>query len=165
MTPPIWYNLPMIVKNAELSDKNAILDLLDEFKEDCIEQITGKSEKSQSAKTGGSKVFETLLERPDYCVLLLEDENAEKVGIITGYLCPMLRNGEVRAEVEEFFIKKEYRGNDNAKLLMDAFFSWCKSHNVQKVNLESDNNLQRAHSFYKKYGFVTDAQRFVIKIS
>lgn len=51
----------------------------------------------------------------------------------------MLRSGGVRAEVEEFFIKKEYRGSGNAKKLMDSFFEWCKSKNVAKVNLESDN--------------------------
>jgi len=154
----------MIVKKAELSDKNVALTLLDEFREDCIEQLTGKNGQSHCARTDGSNVFESLLARPDYCLLLLVDENAETVGIITGYLCPMLRNGRVRAEVEEFFIKKNYRGNGNAKLLMDAYFAWCKSQNVVKVNLESDNNLHRAHTFYTKYGFKTDAQRFVIKI-
>lgn len=92
------------------------------------------------------------------------DANQSVVGIITGYLCPMLRSGEMRAEVEEFFIKKEFRGKNNAKNLMDAFFSWCESKQVTKVNLESDNDLLRAHSFYKKYGFETKAQRFVKKL-
>ena len=48
---------------------------------------------------------------------------------------------------------------------MDAFFDWCKSKGVVKVNLESDNDLHRAHSFYKKYGFESKAQRFVKKLS
>ena len=90
--------------------------------------------------------------------------DSKVVGILTGYLCPMLRNGKVRAEVEEFFVQKEYRGNGNAQKLMDAFFEWCKANNVQKVNLESENELKRAHSFYKNYGFETQAQRFVKKL-
>lgn len=154
----------MVVRKAELTDKNIVLELLDKFREDCIEQISGKHSESRSAVTGGAKIFETLLSRPDYCIFLLVDPSSEIVGIITGYLCPMLRNGEVRAEVEEFFIKKENRGSGNAKMLMDAFFLWCKSHQVQKVNLESENGLDRAHSFYKKYGFETKAQRFVKKL-
>ena len=154
----------MIVRKAELADKNTVLELLDEFRADCIEQISGKLAESHSAVTGGAKIFETLLSRPDYCVFLLINPDLKTVGIITGYLCPMLRNGEMRAEVEEFFIKKENRGNGNAKMLMDAFFLWCESHRVKKVNLESENGLDRAHSFYKNYGFETKAQRFVKKI-
>jgi GNAT superfamily N-acetyltransferase len=105
-----------------------------------------------------------LLLRTDYCILLLESEDSKIVGIITGYLCPMLRNGRVRAEIEEFFVQKENRGKGDAQRLMDGFFDWAKSHSAQKVNLESDNELQRAHSFYLKCGFETKAQRFVKKI-
>lgn len=155
----------MIVRKAELVDKVAVLELLDEFRGDCMEQITGKPSLSNTARTGGALVFETLLSRSDYNILLLIDPSSGIVGIITGYLCPMLRGGKMRAEVEEFYVKKNSRGNGNAKMLMDAFFSWCKSHNVQKVNLESENGLDRAHSFYKKYGFETKAQRFIKKLT
>lgn len=151
----------MNVRRPELKDKNVILALLDEFRTDCIEQITGKPAESHTARTDGSKIFETLLSRSDYCIFLLEDSNLEAVGIITGYLCPMLRSGQMRAEVEEFFIRKTNRGNGNAELLMNTFFDWCKSHNVQKINLESDNQLERAHGFYKKFRFENKAQRFV----
>lgn len=152
------------VRNAKLADKDTVLELLDEFRVDCTEQITGKTVESNSARIGGNKVYKSLLSRPDYCILLLVSPSSEVVGIITGYMCPMLRSGEMRAEVEEFFIKKENRGNNNAKKLMDAFFDWCKLHNVQKVNLESDNYLHRAHSFYIKYGFEIKAKRFVKKL-
>jgi GNAT superfamily N-acetyltransferase len=154
----------MIIRNASLSDKSVVLELLDDFRADCIEQITGKPGVSNSARTGGANIFKTLLTRSDYCVLLLIDSNSNAIGIITGYLCPMLRNGEVRAEVEEFFNKKEYRGQNHAKELMNAFFSWCESMKVKKVNLESDNDLHQAHNFYQKYGFEIKAQRFVKKI-
>lgn len=155
----------MIVRKAKSVDKDVILELLDEFRTDCIEQITGKPAKSNTARNGGTKVFETLLSRSDYNILLLIDSTSEVVGIITGYLCPMLRSGKLRAEVEEFFVKKKSRGNGNAKMLMDAFVSWCKSQDVQKINIESENGLYRAHSFYKKYGFETKAQRFIKKIT
>lgn len=155
----------MIIRKAELSDKNSVLELLDEFRADCIEQITGQPAESDTARIGGVAMFETLLGRADYCLLLLVDSATSKVvGIITGYLCPMLRSGEVRAEVEEFFVKKEFRGQESAKELMDAFFAWCQVKQVTKVNLESDNQLHRAHGFYKKYGFETKAQRFIKKL-
>lgn len=155
----------MIIRKAELADQDIVLELLDQFRTDCIEQITGVPTESHSARDGGREIFETLLDRSDYCILLLVSPNSEAVGIITGYLCPMLRNGKVRSEVEEFFVKKEYRGHGNATILMDAFFAWSEENDAQKVNLESENELDRAHSFYKKYGFETKAQRFIKKIN
>jgi GNAT superfamily N-acetyltransferase len=154
----------MLIRPANLTDKDTILSLLDEFRADCMEQATGQPAESHSARTKGATIFETLLARSDYALFLLTDENSQVVGIITGYLCPMLRSGQMRAEVEEFFIKKENRGGENAKLLMDAFFEWCQTNHVQKVNLESDNALHRAHGFYTKYGFETKAVRFVKKL-
>lgn len=151
----------MIIRKATIDDKDIVLGLLDEFRADCLEQITGKPSESHTAKENGSSMYESCIARKDYCILLLEDTSKNIVGVITGYLCPMLRSGLLRAEVEEFFVKKEYRGDGNAIKLMDAFFTWCKKHSVQKVNLESDNKLHRAHGFYQKYGFETNAKRFV----
>jgi GNAT superfamily N-acetyltransferase len=154
----------MFVRRAKPTDKDAVLVMLDEFRADCIEQITGKPSGSHTAREGGTHIYESLLSRSDYCIFLLEDSISEIVGVLTGYLCPMLRSGEVRAEIEEFFVQKEFRGDGNAQKLMDAFFDWAKVHQALKVNLESDNELLRAHGFYKKYGFETKARRFVKNI-
>jgi len=154
----------MIIRTATKTDKIAILNLLDEFRSDCIEQITDKKGFSNTAINGGTKLFDKALENENYYISVLVNDENDIIGIITGYTCPMLRSGEYRAEVEEFFIKNKYRGSGNANKLMDSFFTWCKSKNVSKVNLESDNQLKRAHSFYMKYGFETKAQRFIKKI-
>jgi len=155
----------MIVRAATFEDKDIVLSLLDEFRADCIEQVTGNPGESNTARTGGKAMYDSLLSRSDYGIFLLIDEtNSDVAGIITGYLCPMLRSGGMRAEVEEFFIRKQNRGNGNAEKLMDAFQDWCKKNNVKKINLESENELLRAHSFYMKYGFETKAQRFIKKL-
>lgn len=155
----------MKIRSVNKSDEADVLNLLDEFRADCMEQISGNIGFSDTAIIGGKKIFDELLENENYHIsLLIEDDNII-VGIITGYLCPMLRSGELRAEVEEFFVKKVHRGKGGAQLLMDSFFNWCKSRNVSKVNLESDNQLLRAHAFYKNYGFESKAQRFVKKMN
>jgi len=84
----------MTIRTALLSDKDTVLKLLDDFRVDCIEQITGKTGESNSARTKGKEIYESLLLRNDYKTFLLISNDSEVVGIITGYLCPMLRNGE-----------------------------------------------------------------------
>lgn len=154
----------MKVRAPNKSDESNILHLLDEFRADCTEQLTGKKSVIDTAINRGPKIFDSLLSDEHYHISLLVDDNDSIVGIITGYLCPMLRVGGFRAEVEEFYVKKEFRGQGRAKQLMDAFFDWCTAKNVVKVNLESDNHLLRAHKFYSNYGFETKAQRFVKKL-
>ncbi len=154
----------MNIQRANLDDKTEVLQLLDEFRADCIFQTTGEKGHSDSAVKQGEKIYEELLNRQDYGIFVAVDEELTLVGIITGYLCPMLRSGSYRAEVEEFFVKEKYRGQGLAKKLMDAFFDWCKEHGVVKVNLESDNELSRAHGFYTKYGFESKAKRFIKRL-
>lgn len=154
----------MKIRPATASDTTEVLHLLDEFRADCIFQITGEEGHPDSAIKYGVNIYEELLDRLDYGIFLAIDEENTIVGIITGYLCPMLRSGGYRAEIEEFFVKAENRGQGIANELMDAFFDWCKKQGVTKINLESDSELSRAHSFYKKYGFESKAQRFVKKL-
>ncbi len=154
----------MQIRQATSTDKTEVLHLLDEFRADCIFQITGEEGRSDSAIKHGINIYEELLDRPDYGIFVAVDEENTIIGIITGYLCPMLRSGGYRAEIEEFFVKAGNRGQGVANELMDAFFDWCKKQGVTKVNLESDNELSRAHGFYKKYGFESKAQRFVKKL-
>lgn len=154
----------MKIRQATVTDKTEVLHLLDEFRADCIFQITGEEGHSDSAIKHGVAIFEEVLNRQDYCIFVAVNEENTIVGIITGYLCPMLRSGGNRAEIEEFFVKTGYRGQGIANDLMDAFFKWCKKQGVTKVNLESDNELSRAHGFYKKYGFESKAKRFVKKL-
>lgn len=129
----------MTVRSATLQDKTTVLELLDEFRVDCIEQVTGKPGESHTARTGGSRIYDSLLARKDYCIFLLINTDSKPVGVITGYLCPMLRSGEMRAEVEEFFVKQEYRGSNNGQRTINVSFfqiflkTWDKVRSSRRV--------------------------------
>lgn len=105
----------MTLRKAKLEDKGKVLETLDNFRSDCILQITRQPSESNTARTGGYEMYDLLLERADYIIFLLENESSEIVGIITGYLCPMLRSGQLRGEVEEFFVKK---ANSEGKVML-----------------------------------------------
>ncbi len=152
-----------MVRKAELKDKEQILNILDEFREVCILQIFKRREVSTTAKMDGGLVFDKLILNNDYVVFVVE-EDGEIVGIITAYLVPMLRLGKYRVEVEEFFVQPKWQGKGVAKELMDAVVNWAKENIATKINLESDFGLDRGHHFYEKYGFKTEAKRFVLKL-
>ena len=56
----------MKIQKASEADKTEVLNLLDEFRADCIFQITGEEGHSDSAIKQGVNIYEELLDRPDY---------------------------------------------------------------------------------------------------
>lgn len=153
----------MIIRQVTFDDKNNVLKILDQFREECIFQITNTRQKSTSAVDGGVNIYDDLINNNNVAIFIVEEDNKIK-GIISGYLVPMLRNGKNRLEIEDFFVVPEMQGKGVATKLMEAMFAWAKEKGAVKVNLESDLGLKRAHCFYEKYGFTTDARRFVKKI-
>lgn len=153
----------IMVRKAELKDKEQILNILDEFREVCILQIFKRKEVSTTAKEVGNLILDKLILSSEY-IMFVAEEDGEIVGIITAYLVPMLRMGKDRVEVEEFYVKPRLQGKGVAKELMDAVVAWAKENKATKINLESDFGLDRGHHFYEKYGFKTEAKRFVLKL-
>ena len=51
------------------------------------------------------------------------------------------------------YIKKEYRGNNYSKYLLDESFKELKKIGIKKVFLEVDTENHIAYNLYKSYGF------------
>lgn len=51
------------------------------------------------------------------------------------------------------YIKKEYRGNNYSKYLLDESFKELKKIGIKKVFLEVDTENHVAYNLYKSYGF------------
>ncbi len=57
-------------------------------------------------------------------------------------------------ELENIFVKKEYRSNGVGKKLMEAFLNWAKELGVDKVAVNVFALNDGAISFYKREGFL-----------
>lgn len=57
-------------------------------------------------------------------------------------------------EMENIFVKKEYRSNGVGKKLMEAFLNWAKELGVDKVAVNVFALNDGAISFYKREGFL-----------
>lgn len=90
---------------------------------------------------------------PNNSVVYLATGGDEAAGILTAHKIPRIRYGDFCLEVEELFVYPKYQGQGVATLLMDAAHNWAKENDVRLIKLLSGNELERAHSFYRKYGF------------
>ncbi len=57
-------------------------------------------------------------------------------------------------EMENIFVKKEYRSNGVGKKLMEAFLNWAKELGVDKVAVNVFALNDGAIAFYKREGFI-----------
>jgi len=144
----------MKIIKATIKDLEQVLILLDEFREACMDIIEPRvKHTSNTAKETGTKVYKEVMSSEEGIIFLVEDKN-KYVGILTAYLIPQIRRGTHCIEIEEMFVKDEYRRSGVAALLTDALCKWAKRKHVSTIRLESHNALIGAHSFYEKQGFV-----------
>ncbi|KXK26245.1 MAG: Acetyltransferase (GNAT) family protein [candidate division WS6 bacterium OLB20] len=150
----------MNIVRAQQKHTAEVLSLLDAFRTYVNRQLEDPDfEESRTARNDGEQLLRERLEHDQTAVFLAMDAEIP-AGIVTVHLVPLLRKGRYKAEVEEFFVIPEYHGTSAAKSLMDAASEWAVSHNAASMTLDSANGLDRAHAFYRKYGFAEDGKAF-----
>ena len=57
------------------------------------------------------------------------------------------------AEIQEMFVKEEYRSKEIGKALVEALVFFAKSKSALQIEVTSNNVRENAHRFYQKEGF------------
>ena len=88
----------------------------------------------------------SLLDRNDYCKLLLLDENK-----LVGFISIFPTDGEERKDLTPWYatmyVKEAYRGNGYSKILNEAILEEAKRRGFEKIYLKSD-----LENYYEKFG-------------
>ena len=61
---------------------------------------------------------------------------------------------ESRAKLKRMFVKKELRGTGLGKRLLDTALQFAVNTGYTTIFLNTHKNMERAHNFYKKNGFI-----------
>jgi ribosomal protein S18 acetylase RimI-like enzyme len=83
---------------------------------------------------------------------------AEFAGEIVGYLAGAVMEIELwrpvkRTELENIFIKEEFRNKQVGTLLVQKFFEWSKEKGVDLIKVTAYASNDKAINFYKQNGF------------
>ena len=150
---------------ASEEHKDAILMLLDEFREACYQQFYPEdtSFTSNTARSSGGSFLEKTLSSDQSLILLVED-GGEYAGILTAHAFPLLRFGTYGVTVEEMYVRASHQGSGAAQRLMEGAVSWARMIGANSLNLEAATPLARAHSFYKRFGLKHYGKAFQLKL-
>ena len=136
------------VRKDEIEDLQDLNDevFIDNQKYDSdLDMIWAKSDK-------GKDYFTKLLNNPDYCCLIAE-EDGRKVGYVAAGPKNISYRKSKYIEVENMGVIPEYRSRGIGTMLMEECLKWAKSKGFQKAYVNSYFNNQKAIEFYKRNGF------------
>jgi GNAT superfamily N-acetyltransferase len=103
--------------------------------------------------------FYELLLNKDFWIKVAEHDS-ELIGFITFSKRKVVRYPNPIVEVEEFYVKPEFRRNKIGTKLIEKVFQYAKSENCQYIFIASAKNREFAHSFYRSLGFDEYALHF-----
>ncbi len=99
-------------------------------------------------------------------ILIVAESNKK----IVGYLCGGLqkrkpsRSRARYAELENMYVKKEFRSRGIGAALIKVFIRWCRGRRIKYVSVITSSKNQRAHKFYRKAGFGIYEFQFLMKL-
>lgn len=93
--------------------------------------------------------------RKGICLLAINDGRI--VGYACGGLLPVQKWRPVRrSELDNLYVREEYRGKKVGTMLLQEFIHWSREMSVERVMLIAVASNDKALAFYTKHGFFTE---------
>ncbi|MCA9382834.1 GNAT family N-acetyltransferase [Candidatus Dojkabacteria bacterium] len=144
----------MNIIKADISHKDLILEIADKFSDfaNSLDDDYDGSLSTFSRDNSGPMLAE-VLDR-NLCAIFLAIDEGKAAAIVEIHKVPRIRKARYYGEIELMFVDEEYRGSGIAKEIMNKALEWGKEEDLECLRLYSGHQLNRAHAFYEKMGFV-----------
>lgn len=93
---------------------------------------------------------------------LLANYNSIPIGFISVHLQLLLHHCGYVAEIQEFYIEDNYRGNGIGKLLFNELIILLKNKDIKSLEVTSNKNRNNNVEIYQKLGFKLSHNKFTI---
>lgn len=148
----------MLIRFANKTDQNQILDLLDQLLEHGS-RLRGVLYQKPANNDARSLLFEKELKRKDIKIFVAE-ENEKLIGVSEFFTVPILRRGYYQGVIETLVVSEKFRGKGVGSALLAQIFDFCKKQKIKVVKLTSALELSEAHEFYQKHGGINTEKMF-----
>ena len=89
--------------------------------------------------------------------IIVAEQDSKVVGLVSMMFLPRLNRTKLELYVPEMVVSENYRGLGIGKSLMESCVKTAKKEKCFRIRLESGNQRETAHRFYKKIGFEQSA--------
>jgi GNAT superfamily N-acetyltransferase len=132
-------------KLAQLHDINFLIEMMDEFYAESDYQLNHQEAESS---------FSLLLSDACLGCIWIAVVDSQNVGYVVMTKRFSMEYGGLVAEIDDLFVRKEWRGKNAGKLLVTEVFQHCKAQNILAVRVEVGTDNQAAQNLYQQFGLL-----------
>lgn len=143
------------IRRATLKDLKNVQDLNLALFEKEIKDFDPSLDLGWTFSKAGTKYFKWRITDKAYGGIWVAFDKGEMIGYLSGGITKAenYRKLPRMAELENTFVKKEYRSKGIGQKLFKEFTRWCKVHKVKMLRVEASAQNKKAIAFYRKSGF------------
>jgi ribosomal protein S18 acetylase RimI-like enzyme len=134
-------------KTATSEDVDDLLDLMSDFYAESAYDLNRELSR---------RALDDLIEHPSWGRVWLVRHDGRTAGYIVLTVCFSMEYGGLSGNVDDLFVRPEFRRRGLGRLAMEALLSECRQRDVRAVHVEVDQNNRRAKNLYGKVGFRED---------
>jgi GNAT superfamily N-acetyltransferase len=142
----------MIIRLATIKDQKEVLVLLNELGEVINDFVCFDPDNIRAHELGKNN-YQEAMKRPDRKVFVVEHDGSV-IGVATFFLLTDFITGKQFAHIDDFVVKKEWRGKGVGVKLLTYIKHYAKRQRIHTIKLTSSPQLKRAYAFYRKNGGV-----------
>lgn len=133
------------MRKASLADVHQLVEMMAEFYSDSPYRLNPRR---------AADAFTALLADERLGHIWIIQSNSKDVGYLVVTLCHSMTFGGIAAIVDDFFIQPAFRGAGLGKAAIEEVRSYCASHGVRAIQVETGQDNAVALAVYRRAGFV-----------
>jgi GNAT superfamily N-acetyltransferase len=133
------------MRRASLNDVPQLVTMMAEFYSDSPYTLNPRR---------ATDAFTALLSDERLGSIWIIQSNSQEVGYVVLALCHSMTFGGLVAVVDDFFIQPGFRGKGLGKAAMAAVRSYCVTHGIRAIHVETGRDNAVALAVYRGAGFV-----------
>ncbi len=106
-------------------------------------------------------IFNENISNPKNLYLIAENEN-EGLGFISFHTQNLLHHCGVVGEIQEFFIRQNYRGKGVGRLLINEIKNFADQNNLKSIEVTTNKKRVENVAIYENLGFTLSHNKFTI---
>lgn len=83
----------------------------------------------------------------------LAEQSGKAIGMVSCHIQPLLHHAALVSEIQEMYVKPEYRSQRIGKVLMDHVTAFAKGEGAIQMEVTSRATREQAHRFYERERF------------
>lgn len=141
----------IVIRRATIGDLKTIQELNNELFKLEKENFDSTLIDNWPISKDGEKYFSDLIK---YHYVLIAEVNEEVVGYLVCSINEKVSYEKIQyGELNNMFIKKQFRGLGIGRKLINTFINYCKNNNINDIKVNASYKNVNAIKFYKIMGF------------